>query len=113
MFDFRAQDVTGDFYVFHKDTYEAEGAEATRLRGVIGNGSYSPEDVRGEVAAKGNKTQGHTPVTEEALSYHKVAKGETLYSIAHKRGVTVDELCKLNHITKKSKLRVGMILRFS
>ncbi len=113
MFDFRAQDVTGDFYVFHKDTYEAEGAEATRLRGVIGNGSYSPEDVRGEVAAKGNKTQGHTSVTEEALSYHKVAKGETLYSIAHKRGVTVDELCKLNHITKKSKLRVGMILRFS
>ncbi len=113
MFDFRAQDVTGDFYVFHRDTYEAEGAEATRLRGVIGNGSYSPEDVRGEVAAKGNKTQGHTPVTEEALSYHKVAKGETLYSIAHKRGVTVDELCKLNHITKKSKLRVGMILRFS
>ncbi len=114
MFDFRAQDVTGDYYVFHKDTYEAEGAEATRLRGMIGNGSYSPEDVRGGAVAKSdNSKPGKAPASNENLAYHQVAKGETLYSIAQKRGVTVDELCKLNHITKKSKLRVGMILRFS
>lgn len=114
MFDFRAQDVTGDYYVFHRDTYEAEGAEATRLRGMIGNGSYSPEDVRGgEVARTGSGKTGKMPVIEDNPAYHKVAKGETLYSISQKRGVTVDELCKLNHITKKSKLRVGMILRFS
>ncbi len=114
MFDFRAQDVTGDYYIFHKDTYEAEGAEATRLRGMIGNGSYSPEDVRGGAVAKSdNSKSGKAPASNESLAYHQVAKGETLYSIAQKRGVTVDELCKLNHITKKSKLRVGMILRFS
>ena len=114
MFDFRAQDVTGDYYVFHKDTYEAEGAEATRLRGMIGNGSYSPEDVRGGAVAKSdNSKSGKAPASNENLAYHQVAKGETLYSIAQKRGVTVDELCKLNHITKRSKLRVGMILRFS
>jgi murein DD-endopeptidase MepM/ murein hydrolase activator NlpD len=114
MFDFRAQDVTGDYYVFHRDTYEAEGAEATRLRGVIGNGHYTAEEVHGgALASKGESSTKKMSVVSEDPAYHKVAKGETLYSIAQKRGVTVDELCKLNHITKKSKLRVGMILRFS
>jgi murein DD-endopeptidase MepM/ murein hydrolase activator NlpD len=114
MFDFRAQDVTGDYYVFHRNTYEAEGAEATRLRGVIGNGSYTPDMVRGgAVASKGNTNNDNTQIISDEPAYHKVAKGETLYTIAKKRGVTIDELCKLNHLTKKSKLRVGMILRFS
>lgn len=114
MFDFRAQDVTGDYYMFRKSTYEAEGAEATRLRGVIGNGSYSPEDVRGgAIAEKSGSAKKSMPVIQEDPAYHKVAKGETLYTIAKRRGVTVDELCKLNHLSKKSKLRVGMILRFS
>ncbi len=117
MFDFRAQDVTGDYYVFHRDTYEAEGAEATRLRGVIGNGGYTREDVVGTSVADSRTSKSgkgaKTPVVLDEPAYHKVAKGETLYSIAQKRGVTVDELCKLNNITKKSKIRAGMILRFS
>ncbi len=114
MFDFRAQDVTGDYYVFHRDTYEAEGLEATRLRGVIGNGGYTREDVVGtSVAENRSGKSSKTPVVVEEPAYHKVAQGESLYSIAQKRGVTVDELCKLNHITKKSKIRVGMILRLS
>jgi murein DD-endopeptidase MepM/ murein hydrolase activator NlpD len=114
MFDFRAQDVTGDYYVFNKDTYEAEAAEATRLRGVIGNGHYTAEDVRGSGIAKSDNNRENTmAVILDEPSYHKVVKGETLYSIAEKRGVSVDELCKLNHLSKKSKIRPGMILRFS
>ncbi len=115
MFDFRAQDVTGDYYMFRRDTYEAEGLEATRLRGVIGNGGYTHEDVVGTSVANSGSHKSSKAVTAvaEEPAYHKVAQGESLYSIAQKRGVTVDELCKLNHITKKSKIRVGMILRFS
>ena len=45
--------------------------------------------------------------------YHKVSKGETLYSIARSRGVTVEELCKINHIGKSMRIRPGQILRFS
>ena len=45
--------------------------------------------------------------------YHKVSAGETLYSIARRRGVTVDQLCKLNHLTRDIKVRPGQILRYS
>ena len=55
LFDFKAQDVTGDYYVFNKSTYNSESEEATKLRGKIGNGGYSPAEVRGEMAqAKNN-----------------------------------------------------------
>lgn len=33
MFDFREQDVTGDYYAFNKATYDSESITATRLRG--------------------------------------------------------------------------------
>jgi len=109
MFDFREQDVTGDFYAFDKSTYEEESREATRLRGKIGNGSYTREQVQGTQrvdVAVGNNYSGE-------ILYHKVASGETLNSIAKKYGKTVDELCKLNHISKKKRIRVGQILRYS
>lgn len=112
MFDFRAQDVTGDFYAFNRNTYEAEGREATRLRGVIGNGSYTVEEVKGSSYTASEKSNNSKADNGEPL-YHKVAKGENLYSIARRRGVTVDELCKLNNLSSKSKIRVGMILRYS
>ena len=106
MFDFRNQDVVADSYTFNRDTYRAESAEATRLRGKVGNGSYSREEVLGNATpSKGN-------INGEIL-YHKVASGETLQSIAKKRGVTVDTLCKLNHIRKTMRLRPGQILRYS
>ena len=47
------------------------------------------------------------------IRYHKVHKGETLSSIAHKYGTTVAALCKLNGISKNVHLRVGQILRYS
>ena len=50
---------------------------------------------------------------DDQIQYHKVVKGETLESISRKRGVTIAQICKLNHITKKMKLRPGQILRYS
>lgn len=109
LFDFKAQDVTGDFYVFNKHTYDRESEEATRLRGKIGNGGYSPADVRGEMA------QSNAVEKKESAdrSYHFVASGETLYSIARKRGVTVEKLCELNNMKKTDRLRPGRVLRYS
>lgn len=107
-FDFRAQDVVADSYLFRKNTYMAESSEANRLRGKIGNGSYTREEVQGEMAY-GSETE---QVAEEK-QYHKVAKGETLSAIAKKRGVSVSSLCKLNRISKRTRLRPGQILRYS
>lgn len=113
MFDFRAQDVTGDTYVFDKNTYDRESVEATRLRGKQGNGDYTEEDVRGYASNNADKGQNNTTFTNEEPLYHKVARGETLSSIARKRGVSVETICKLNHIKKTTRLRPGLMLRYS
>jgi len=109
LFDFRAQDVTGDYYLFTKRTYERESAEATRVRGKVGNGGYRQEDVNSTMA--NNESNANT-FNGDRL-YHKVASGETLTSIAQKRGVSVETICKLNHIRKTMRVRPGQILRYS
>lgn len=43
--------------------------------------------------------------------YYAVEKGDTLYSIARKNGLSVDELRDLNDLSKDAKLRVGQQLR--
>lgn len=50
--------------------------------------------------------------TGEGLFY-KVKSGDTLSRIASRQGVSVDKLCKLNRITRKTILRPGQILRCS
>lgn len=108
LFDFRNQDVVGDFYTYNARTYDRESREATSLRGKIGNGGYTREEVTGS----SDVASASMPAVQEKL-YHKVAKGETLSAIAKKRGTTIDKLCKLNHIRKSIRIKPGMILRYS
>lgn len=109
MFDFRAQDVTGDYYAFDKETYDNESTNATRLRGKQDSSTYASTNSSDDYATNKRITSGLT----DQISYHKVKKGETLERIAKKRGVTVETICKLNHITKTMRLRPGQILRYS
>ena len=109
MFDFRNQDVVSDFYVYIKSNYEHESAEPPRLRGKVGNGGYNRDEVQGELANNSNANFD----SSADMRYHKVKSGETLASIAEKRGVTIDTICKLNHITKGKAVRPGQILRYS
>ena len=112
MFDFKNQDVVADSYLFRKSTYDHESAQATRLRGVGGTAAAPAEPrAHNEVAAV-------TPAPRQStvnsnVRFHKVAKGETLYSIARKRGTTVDNLCKLNHIGKNFRLTPGQVLKYN
>lgn len=109
MFDFRAQDVTGDYYAFNKETYDNESTNATRLRGKQDSSTYASTNSSDDYATNKRTTSGLT----DQISCHKVKKGETLDRIAKKRGVTVEKICKLNHITKTMRLRPGQILRYS
>ncbi len=43
--------------------------------------------------------------------YYVVRRGDTLWSISRRYGISLRKLCKLNHISKHTKLRVGMRLR--
>ena len=107
MFDFRNQDVVDDYYMFHKDSYQRESAVANRLRGVNGSGiGEGDEDIELANAA---------PAASYAHEsrFHKVKKGETLYSIARKRGTSVDAIMKLNHLKKTSNIKPGQILKYN
>lgn len=107
MFDFRNQDVVDDYYMFRKATYQQESVIATRLRGVGGSGlGLNAEEVELATAAP------EASYAQESR-FHKVKRGETLYSIAQKRGTTVDAIMKMNHLKKNAKLRAGQILKFN
>lgn len=116
MFDFRAQDVTGDFYVYRKATYDREAAEATRLRGVQGNGSYNPADVHSTAVAQNRESKPQNQnyaAKNSSRKMHKVKSGETLYRIATKYGVSVEQLRKLNGLKKNSSIRPGQLIRYA
>lgn len=116
MFDFRNQDVTDDYYVFRRNSHDRESDTANRLRGKNAGKSEASYD-RGTYAQTQPDNQEQQASRQTSFGgdvrYHKVATGETLYSIARKRGVSIERLCRLNHIGKNMRVKVGQILRYS
>ena len=111
MFDFKNQDVVDDAYIYRKSSYDRESAQATRLCGVGGTATASAEPrTRMEVASVTSTRQN---AVSSNTRFHKVTKGETLYSISRKRGISVDKLCKLNHIGKNFRLTPGQVLKYN
>ena len=107
MFDFKNQDVVGDYYMFYRDTYQKESIVANRLRGVNGRGDIvSDEDMELAIAAP-------EATYTKNVKFHKVKSGETLSSIARKRHTTVNAICKLNRIGKNIPLMPGQILKYN
>ena len=107
MFDFKNQDVVGDYYMFYRDTYQKESIVANRLRGVGGTGGIDTnEDVELANAAP-------EATYAKDVKFHKVKRGETLASIARKRGTTIDEICRLNRIGRNIRLMPGQILKYN
>lgn len=90
LFNFPAQDVTGDFYTFHK----SDASNATNLLAV--QHKVSSEDV----------------VAMTATHFYKVKRNETISSIAEKLGVSEETLAKNNRMNTEARLRVGQILRY-
>lgn len=67
--------------------------------------SYAFHKVKGS-------TRSGSVATGDGLFY-KVKKGDTLGRIAQHQGVSINTLCKLNRITRKTVLRPGQVLRCS
>lgn len=108
LFDFVNQDVTADYYMFRKETFEHESVAINK--NLVLEGGRSNELAR-ETADKNGRNRNVREFSE--TKYHKVSVGETLTSIAKRRGTTVAQLCKLNHLTRDVKVRPGQILRYS
>ena len=108
LFDFGTQDVTADYYMFRKETFEHESVAINK--NLLLEGGHS-----NELAKETDNNNGRNRNVREfsETKYHKVSVGETLTSIAKRRGTTVAQLCKLNHLTRDVKVRPGQILRYS
>ena len=112
LFDFANQDVTGDYYIFrgrgrgtllgkHDASGKTEGTDVAQ---------GGEEEVTYASAAN---SKSRSSRTQSGNHIHKVRRGETLSSIAHKYGTTVTKLCRDNGISTKTKLQVGQILKYS
>lgn len=84
LFNFPKQDIVADAYTFKRGQTNAKTA-----------GTYMAVGKDG------------------VIRYHKVKSGDTLSKIANRRGISIDTLCRLNRITRKTILRPGQILRCS
>ncbi len=128
-FDFRNQDVTGDYYVFRRSTMDRESLKATAARGKKVS-SYTKEEVYGGKRQQSTTTSAtSTPVAERqepvasqaataqkrnnGFKYHKVEQGETVFSISKKYNMTVEEFQKLNNLGTSTKVRVGQLMLHS
>jgi murein DD-endopeptidase MepM/ murein hydrolase activator NlpD len=83
LFDFEKQDIVTDTYLFRK-----------------GNNRYRRSNTS-VMASNGD------------VQYYKVRKGDSLARIAKKTGTSIDALCKLNKISRRTTLRIGQVLRCS
>ena len=114
MFDFEAQDRKGDFYLYSSvgrsrllTSEESKSMPNNEVLASVGGPNFEAEKE-----AQSKKFQEERRQSLRA-SVHKVAKGESLSTIARKRGTTVAQLCKLNNIKTTTVLRVGQILKCS
>lgn len=97
-FDFVNQDVVADSYLFKKANFRRQLASVSRK---------VRESARQQNASESLESE------NTVTHYHKVVAGETLSSIARKRNTTIDQICRMNHISKNVKVRPGQILRYN
>lgn len=117
LFDFVAQDVTCDFYDYHRPGgRKASNAllannDAPATTSTIVDEMAASEDaiVVEEPVAKGKKSKKDK---KQASKIYKVRKGDTLSSISRRVGCSVQQLCSRNGISRNTTLRLGQMLRY-
>ena len=116
LFDFEAQDVKGDYYLFRSS---GRGTMLAATDNVVGGEEEMDEETANALIAKQNESEAFQQKRIQQIKakprtrVHKVKSGETLSTIARKCGTTVDKLCRLNHIKRNAVLRPGQILKYS
>lgn len=109
MFDFVNQDVKANKYVFRRSEHIAQAGTAApaapRAKATTTTAATTTTTI-----AKPAVTAS-APVAKETS--HKVQQGETLYSIATKNGMTVDQLCKKNGIPTSYVIKIGETLKLN
>lgn len=107
LFSFEARDVLADYYVYRRNGR----GDLVNSRNVGGESEVEEEALA--KAEESREFQQERMQSVRRTQIHKVKKGDTLYSIAKKYHMTVDQLCRLNNISKKKTLSVGQIIKCS
>lgn len=84
----------------------------TRLLGIAINPKFLFDFERQDIVCESylfKKTK--SPSSGGGIVYHRVKSGDSLSKIAAKTGSTIDKICRLNGITRKTILRPGQVLR--
>ena len=116
IFDFDAQDVKGDFYLFCSN---GRGTVLVGADNIVGGEEEMDEETAKALMAKEAESEAFQQQKIQEMRakprthIHKVKSGETLSSIARKCGTTIDKLCRMNNIKRTSILRPRQILRYS
>lgn len=116
LFDFEARDVKGDFYLFRSS---GKGIMLAASDNIVGGEEEMDEETANALIAKQAESEAFQQQKIQQMrekprtQIHKVRSGETLSTIARKRGTTIEKLCRMNNIKRTSVLRPGQILRYS
>ncbi len=139
MFDFANQDVKANKYVFRRSEHVAQAGTARTTAAPATTATQKPAATTTQKPAatatqkpaatatqKPAATTTQKPATTAATakpavsqspvvakSSHTVQQGETLYSIATRNGMTVDQLCKKNGIPTTYTIHAGETLKLN
>ena len=99
IFDFDNKTVHTDYYTFNKSTYQDDRDFSPNANKTVAEHRTAPVKSKAATAP------------QKAAKKAKVKKGDSLASIDHRHGTTVDKLCRANGISKKAKLKAGQTLK--
>lgn len=103
LFDFPAQDVTADYFVYHNPNTQRHPASG------LDREEYTP---RYAAATQSESTSRKGKREQAASHFYQVRKGDNLYSIARSLGISVDKLCATNNLSPRARIRPKQILKY-
>lgn len=90
---------------------EAQSAETKEYLTTLGSYTKALEERTDTLAEHIDKAPlPQKTVSQEKKQYHKVVRGDTLYSISRKYGLSVEEICRLNNLKKNQSIQTGQKL---
>lgn len=90
---------------------EAQSAETKEYLTTLGSYSKALEEKIDNFSKEVEKAPlSKQTVSQEKNQYHKVVRGDTLYSISRKYGLSVEDICRLNNLKQNQSIQPGQKL---
>ena len=115
LFDFPNQDIVSDYYIYRGEKIQKEARTSASALASVANDQNNLEraleTAEKKASTNSRRNTSSRKVAQSKAKSYKVKKGDTLYSIAKKSGMSVKELCKKNGIKQTAKIKPGQTLK--